>query len=190
MQGNSNKIIIGLAIVFATGLFFCIYKLNNQPTIAYVRSSDLIYKYEGMKEAQKKFEEKNKAWKANFDTLKVDFDRSLSKYQSDYPTLDAKQKEEREKILSMQEGNLQKYNQNLSQNAKKEETEMTEGVLNQINAFVEEYAKKHGYSLVIGTTNSGNLLYGEQKYDITDELLSAINEDYKSGAIKTTEEVK
>jgi outer membrane protein len=52
-------------------------------------------------------------------------------------------------------------------------------VLNQVNSYVKEYAKKHNYDIVYGTTMDGNILYGKEQYDITDDVLEYLNKQYR-----------
>jgi hypothetical protein len=42
-------------------------------------------------------------------------------------------------------------------------------VLDQINAFVEAYGEEEGYDMIVGTTQSGNLLYVCPALEITEE---------------------
>ena len=68
---------------------------------------------------------------------------------------------------------------------------MTQGVLNQVNAFVEKYGKSHGYAMIFGTSNTGNILYADTIYDLTDTILAGLNKDYAAGLIpKDSSETK
>lgn len=153
-------------------------KLNTKK-IAYVRSTELIYNYLGMKEAQRKFQQKSEAWKANVDTLKSDYNRTLSKYTVEVASLSKEERQKRENYLNDQQKNLMSYSQAISDNAKQEDDKVTQAVLNQINSFVEEYGKKNNYDIILGTTVSGSLLYGKESIDITEEVLKELNRNYK-----------
>ena len=56
---------------------------------------------------------------------------------------------------------------------------MMEGVLNQVNSFVQDYGRKKGYDVIFGTTLSGNILYGKEVIDITNEVVEGLNQTYK-----------
>ena len=45
---------------------------------------------------------------------------------------------------------------------------------------IREYGKKKGYSLIIGANDSGNLLYGSESKDITNDVLEYLNQQYKN----------
>lgn len=184
-----NRIIFTLLVIIGTLSGFALYKSMNVPRIAYVRSGDLVYGYEGMKEARTAYELKTTQWQANIDTLQSDFQRAVNAYNLEYSKLSTKERSERETLLRQQEDNLSLYSKNIQEQAHKDDTKMTEGVLNQVNSFVEEYAKERGYDIVIGTTQSGNLLYGTNYMDITDELLKALNENYKSSSPEKASEL-
>jgi len=175
----NNKVIVSLlAVLFLMG-GFCVYKTMKIPTVKYVRSADLIYGFDGMKEAHLQQQKTSDDMKSRLDTLQLDFQRTVNQYNSDYPKLSKQERVEREKLLSLQQDNLRNYSQKIQENIKQQDEKLTQGVLNQVNAFVEEYSKKKGYDIVLGTTSSGNILYATDNMDITQEVTQALNEQYK-----------
>lgn len=176
MMDKIFKILVIVSLL-ASGIAF--YKSVRQPKIAYIRSSELIYSYQGMKEAQQLFQTKKSKNQANVDTVRIELERAFNQFSREISLLNEKEKNERRALLRAQEENYLRYAQSIKDAEKKDEMEMTEGVLNQVNSFVEIYSKEHGYNLVMGTTNSGNLLYADEAMDITNDVLKAINEEYK-----------
>ncbi len=153
-----------------------------KPKFAFVKSQELVYNYTGMKEAQSKFNSKQNSLYANIDTLKLEFERAVELFNSDFQSLSAQEKEQRHQKLKVQETNINKYAETIENQLIEEEGEMLTGVLNQVNSFVESFGNEHGYELIFGTTNDGSLLYGRDAHDITDEVLNAINQNYTSGS--------
>lgn len=170
-------------ILFLTLLILCLglagWNSFNTPKIAFVRSAIVVDKYLGMIEARKLTESKIGTWQANIDTLSLDFERSINNYQQAYRQLSSKERMERESILKRQQEKLEQYKQTMGQKAEEENEKMIQGVLNQINSFVENYSKENGYDVVLGVTMSGNILYGTEAIDITDEVLQGLNNSYK-----------
>lgn len=175
-----NKPIYILVTVAVLLSGVALYKSMNQKKIAFIRSSELIYSYEGMKESQQLFQSKKTKYQANVDTLRLELERAFNRYTKEVVTLKDKDKNERRELLKVQEQNYHRYAQSIKENEQKEETQMTEGVLNQVNSFIEQYSKEHRYDIVLGTTNSGSLLYANDVMDITKEVLEALNANYKS----------
>ncbi|MDP1744606.1 MAG: OmpH family outer membrane protein [Bacteroidota bacterium] len=180
-----NKVVLGLVIVAVLISGTALYQSNHSVKIAYIRSADMVYSYEGMKDAQKAYQDKMLAWQANVDTLRIELERNFNTYTNESTKLSVKEKSEKESLLSQQQQNYNQYAQAIKAKSKTEEQKMTEGVLNQVNSFIEEYSKKQGYDVVIGTTTSGNLLYAKQYMDITEDVLKALNENYHSPVEKS-----
>jgi outer membrane protein len=177
---NTKSLIIIFALAFFASLVGIITWTNyTRPNLAYVNSGKLVEGYLGMKEAKTIYKDKMSKWKSNMDTLQLDFQRSVNKYNLEATSLSKKDREERENYLKKQEMNIRQYASSLDEKAKEEDDRMTEGVLNQINSYVKEFGEKKGYDLILGVTSDGNILYGKDAIDITNEVLKGINENYK-----------
>jgi len=151
----------------------------HQPRIAYVRSHDLIEKYQGTVEARSRFEKRKADMTANVDSLQLDFERARNQYIENAARMTAAQRQEQERMLGQRQSQLMQYGQAIDQKVQEEDARMMQEVLNQVNSFVEAYAAGNGYDLIMGTTLSGSLLYGEKSLDVTEDLLKRLNEHYK-----------
>lgn len=180
-----NKVLLGLVILSVLFSGAVLYQSNHTLKVAYIRSADMVYSYEGMKDAQKAYQQKMQAWQANVDTLRIELERNFNTYTNESTKLSVKDKTEKQVLLNQQQQNYNQYAQTIKEKSKTEEQKMTEGVLNQVNSFIEEYSKAQGYDLVIGTTTSGNLLYAKEYMDITANVLKALNENYHSPVEKS-----
>jgi outer membrane protein len=49
-----------------------------------------------------------------------------------------------------------------------------------INQYIAEYGKQYGYDFIFGATGEGNLMYAENRNDITDEVIAFINQKYQA----------
>jgi outer membrane protein len=181
-----NNRIVSILVVIALGLgiFSVVYGQLTKPKIGYIKSQELFEGYEGMKEARAKYEEKVGSWQSNFDTLSRDYQQSLVRFDKDYNKLGAKEKAEKTQLLRSQMQNLEQYKQTIEEKAKKEDEALTQGIYNQVNEYIKKYGESHGYTIILGTTSNGNILYGKEHVDITEEVLKGLNSDYKGGAKK------
>lgn len=173
-----SKVVSGISVIALILSSVALYYSTKQPNIAYVRSGELVYSYEGMVDAQAAFKLKQDARQANIDSLKMELDRAYNSYMKDLPVLPKKKQKERQLIFQDQENTFRKYVENMRLQDQKDESEMTETVLLEVNNFVEKYGKDKGVDIILGTTNSGNLLYGINELDITSSLLTALNKEY------------
>ena len=64
------------------------------------------------------------------------------------------------------------------QKFKKIDEQLTLGIMNQVNTSIHDYCKKHSYLLVMGNEIPGNVLYGDEAINITEQVLKKLNKDY------------
>lgn len=153
-------------LLFAVGLLaVAFWSQSTHPQLAYVRSEVLINEFAGMQEARQQYQQKQQEWQAHLDTLHADYTR----LEQSGGSVDE---------LTFVARNIQQYTARMEQLAQEEDQQMTQAVLDQVNAFVEQYGQEQGYDLIMGTTQSGSILYGNAALDITEELLTALNHHY------------
>ena len=166
-------LILVIVIGFGTWL-----KMTS-PRVAVVRSALVVEGYEGMKEARSEYQHTIQAWQAHLDSLDQRFSLAVRAYEQEKKRLSVTEDQSRRIALEHQRGELEKYQASLAQQAKTAEERMIQGSLNQINSYVEQLADQQGFSIVLGTTQSGNILYANDAVDITDEVLAGLNQPYK-----------
>lgn len=59
--------------------------------------------------------------------------------------------------------------------------EINEQVWKRLNPVLEEYGKKKKYHLIIGANGMGTVLYNDDYYDVTKELIQYANKRYQEG---------
>jgi outer membrane protein len=67
--------------------------------------------------------------------------------------------------------------------------EMDSLVVN-VKKFIKDYGKQKGYSYIFGTGEAASILYAEDKYDITKEIIQLLNDKYKAAPKDGTTDVK
>ncbi|MEM7549575.1 MAG: OmpH family outer membrane protein [Bacteroidota bacterium] len=177
MKFKGTILSVAAVLLIVVGMSFLTNQKGNK--IAYVKSQDLIYAYEGTLEAQQKFNKEKEVWLANVDTLEVNFNRAVNQFNNEYQSMNAKVRAQRSNFLDIQQQQLIDYKSAIDEKIKAEDQKMMQAVLNQVNSFIKRYGKEEGYDVILGTTLSGSVLYGNDKLDITDELLIALNKNYR-----------
>ncbi|MEO1053053.1 MAG: OmpH family outer membrane protein [Bacteroidota bacterium] len=169
--------VLGIVVVLIIGTG-SIYSFQKSK-IAYVRSHDLIYAYDGTKEAMTAFNDKKSQWQANVDTLRTSFQRAVDMYNKEYPKLSLQEKQLRETGLQRQQQQWESYALAIEQKIEEEDDKMMQAILNQVNSSIKAYGEQNGYDVILGTTTSGSVLYGRESMDITDELIKVLNRQYQ-----------
>jgi len=131
-----------------------------------------------MDDAKVIYQKKVDRWQASYDSLELGYNKSLQDYNGKHAVL-AGEKKLMEEGLMNQGKVLEQYSKSIEQKAVEENEKLTQGVLNQINTFIKSYAEKNDYDIVLGLTRSGNILYGSEATDITQEIISGANQEYK-----------
>jgi outer membrane protein len=168
-------IIIGVfvGVLIAFTWFHC-----QTSNIAYVDTNILMQKYEGMKKAQVEFQQKTKIWQATSDTLIKQWEADLKSYEKERAGMTNKEKQLKEELLRNRQQQINQYQQAIQTKSKNEEAKLTQVALNEINEYITNYGKKHGYKYILGANGTGNILFADKENDITEIILTALNQNY------------
>ncbi len=166
---------MGVLSVLCVGILW--FKIQT-PRMAYVRSAVLIEKFKGMQDAQALYQKKLSGLQSDMDLRKAGIEQDIQQFEQEARSLSAQEREIRAASIRNQQTTLVSYEEQATEKAKEGE-KIIRGAFNQINSLVEQYAKEKGYDLILGTTQDGSVLYGNQAIDITDEVVIYLNQVYK-----------
>ncbi len=144
--------------------------------LAFVRSNVLIYEYQGMKDAHARLETLSNEWLGEIKQKEENLKGQQELIHKAADEGEVPQVLQRDAAAAYHE--IEALKSEIAGEFQEKEQKLTQGALNQINDFVQEYGRREGYDLVLGTSNSGNVLYGVDAIDITDEVLKELNRVY------------
>lgn len=187
---NDNSSYKPLFVKYFIPLFLCVllllcttiflfYRAYCQPKIAFVNNLELVYGYNGMKQAHDEYKAESDVWQSNIDTLNRRYSQRVNEYKASENKMSSAQKQESQTEILRLESDIKKYTAAIRQKAEEKDAKVTESILLQINAFTEKYAKDHGYDIVLGSQGDGNIMYGSKRYNITEDVLDELNKEYK-----------
>ena len=153
-----------IAVVALVTLASC----NNQK-MGYVNLTDLMKEYDAVKDLEKEMKTKSETFQAKYQQIAAEMDDQIAKGK--LSKADAQKQGQDLQRAYQQEGGL----------LQQESEERSDKIIEDVKEFVKEYAKKKGYSFVFGASESGNVLYGDEKMDLTEEIIDAINADLEAG---------
>lgn len=169
---------IKIAVILAIGVLYYLH-YSATPKLAYIDTNVLLSKYEGMKAAKKEYEKKAAVWQANSDTLLAGWQNELKAYEKERSSMSAKEKELKEQLLQNKQQQISGYQEAMQKKAQEEEQKITQTALNEVNDYIKEYGEKHGYSFILGANSTGNIVYANNKQNLTDIIVKGLNEEYK-----------
>ncbi len=167
---------LGIIIVLTVSLISC-----TQTKIAYVDVEELTKEYKGTKDAEATIKVKTDKLKTELDSLAQTWQLKVNEYQQSAQKMSVKNRAAREGVLMQEQQAIGQRQQVVQQQVQAEGQETMKALSKEIKDFVEDYAKEKGYNFVLGTSGSGGtVMYGEEKADITDDVLVQLNKFYKA----------
>ncbi|RED24908.1 periplasmic chaperone for outer membrane proteins Skp [Flavobacterium cutihirudinis] len=147
---------------------------------AYVDTSVLMKEYTEAKDLEAKYkaqaEEKGRQLQAEITRFKQD----AANFQSQAQANGQQWAQQKGAELQKREQQLGYAQQALSQQLQQESGAEMDSLVSGVKKFIKDYGKKNGYSYIYGTGDAATILYAEDKYDITKEVVKALNEKYQA----------
>jgi outer membrane protein len=153
--------------------------------IVYVNSDTLLNNYEYYKVIKTKLQTLSQSAQTEIQTKGAAFQKEVTAYQKTASSLTPMQKAATEKRLAKKQQDLQEMTQNTGKQLQDMEAEENAKLYDRIAAYLKTYAKSKGYKMVLTYSKSNpSMLYGDESLDVTKEVLTGLNEDYKNSAVK------
>ena len=147
---------------------------------AYVDTSVLMKEYTEAKDLEAKYkaqaEEKGRQLQAEITRFKQD----AASFQSQAQANGQAWAQQRGAELQKREQQLGYAQQQLSQQLQQESGVEMDSLISGVKKFIKTYGKEKGYSYIYGTGEAATVLYAEDKYDITKDVVKLLNDKYKS----------
>ncbi|MEA9413608.1 OmpH family outer membrane protein [Flavobacterium sp. PL02] len=148
---------------------------------AYVDTSVLMKEYTEAKDLEAKYkaqaEEKGRQLQAEITRFKQD----AANFQSQAQANGQAWAQQRGAELQKREQQLGYAQQALAQQLQQESGAEMDTLVTGVKKFIKNYGKEKGYSYIYGTGDAASILYAEDKYDITKDIVKALNDNYKAG---------
>ncbi len=155
---------------------------------AYVDTSLLMKEYTEAKDLEAKYkaksEEKGRQLEAEINRFKQD----AANFQSQAQANGQAWAQQKGAELQRREQQLGQAQQALSQQLQQESSVEMDSLVSGVKKFIKSYGKEKGYTYIYGTGDAASILYAEDKYNITKDIVKLLNDKYKAPAKK--EEVK
>lgn len=165
---------IAAILLSAVSMYFSV----NSSELVYVDVNKLLDGYKRTKVEREKFQVKAKTLSANVDSLVVDWQKELKKYEKERSKMTSKEKELQQELLANKQQKINGYQQAIQKQIQEEDKKSTQTVINDINDYVKEYGKNHNYKIIFGASGAGNIMYADKVTDLTEKILEGLNTEY------------
>ncbi len=153
----------------------------TQQKIGFVDTTELMKDYKAVKDLENQIKDKQNLLQGKYEQIALAFEKEVQEFQKVSKKLSQKQGEARYQELMFKQQQIQQNQQKESLALQKESQEKMDDLIDNMKDLAKEYAKNNGYTFILGTNESGNVLYGAEEYDLTETILEVIDNAYKKG---------
>ena len=150
----------------------------SQSKIAYIDVEELMKEYEGSKALEVTLKAKQEQMAKELDSIGAPFQQKVQAYYENAQKMSAAKRAETEQALQQENQMLQARQQQASQELQNENVAKSEVIMKRIDGLVEDYAKTNKLDLILGTSENGTVMYGNETLNITSNILEILNDDY------------
>lgn len=175
-----KKFTPALAIIaFVLGVLSIYLSQNKSSDLVYVDVNKLLDGYSRTKIVRAEFEDKAKILKSNVDSLVIGWQNELKDYEKNRSSYTKNELELKQELLGNKQQQINNYQQAIQKQIQDEDKKATQTVINDINDYVKEYGKNKGYKIIFGASGSGNIMYADEKTDLTETILKGLNKEFE-----------
>lgn len=148
--------------------------------IAYVNNELLMEQYLMAIDMREEFESEQRQLESDLERRQRTFQADVERFQQQIQagTIGMEEAQLMEQELMQRQQDLIQLNETYRDRLARKERELNEELLNKISDFLERYNRGKGYDFILGYARGGGILFADQAYDVTAEVLEQLNEEY------------
>ena len=155
---------------------------------AYIDTSKLMEESTEAKDIEVKYKDKSKVMGNQLEVEVARWKSDATNFQKNAQANGMAWAQQKGAELQKREQQLGYAQQALSQELQQESGKEMDSLVSGVKKFIKAYGKEKGYAYIYGTGDAASILYAEDKFNITKEVIKSLNDKYKSEEKK--EEVK
>ncbi|MCX4290919.1 MAG: OmpH family outer membrane protein [Odoribacter sp.] len=200
---KSYSIALNVVLLIAVGVLYVLHFTNagactsanvrengnnigkGDAKIVYINTDTLLRNYTLSVELNEAFLKKQEERNTELNIKAKDLDRQAREFQRKLENngfISAERAEAARQDLLEKNQKLQQLQQEMTEKMMKEQSELNKKLFESITNFLVEYNKEKGYEIVLSTVVAGNVLYAADGFDITQDVVKRLNEQYKKKA--------
>ena len=147
---------------------------------AYVDTSKLLEDYTEAKDIEAKYKSKSKEMGEQLEVEIANFKADAAGFQQNAQKNGQAWAQQKGAELQKREQQLTYAQQAMLQQLQQESGVEMDSLVKGVKKFIKDYGKEKGYAYIYGTGEAATVLYAEDKYDITKEIVKLLNDRYKT----------
>ncbi|EMR00953.1 OmpH family outer membrane protein [Cesiribacter andamanensis] len=155
--------------------------------IAYINSDSLLNHYDFYKDAQQELRKLEEKYEAEFSNRAKGLESEIASFQQNAGNMTMGAARAREEELMRKRNNLMQYEQNLAQRLMQEQARYNDSLYSNVQDYLKEYGNENRLDVVLTYTKGSGVLFASDSLDITRDVISGLNERYRSVKAPKTE---
>ncbi len=165
-------------IIFVIAVVSLLTACQKESKTAFVKTETIFKEYKGIKAQEAVFKQKQEAFSKKYDSIVKQWQKEVMDFQQKVSKMSPKQAQKKDQELYQKQQMIQQMQQQESAQLTAEMQKQTDSIIKKVYDFFDEYGKKNGYKYIYGKNNTGALMYGDAKLDITDAVLKELDAAY------------
>ena len=157
---------------------------------AYIDTSKLLQEYTESKDIEAKYKAKSQEMGKELDAEVARFKTDAQNFQKNAQANGQAWAQQKGAELQKREQQISYAQQAMLQQLQQESGAEMDSLVTSVREYIKEYGKEKGYAYIYGTGEAATVLYAEDKYDITNEVVKLLNDKYKKAEPAKVEEPK
>jgi outer membrane protein len=151
-------VLIAICFICILGLisYVCLY--TNKEKTAYFYNQQVFQSFNGTRELEAKLAHQQQRAKKELDSISHLIHQGRTDLAEQYQKIAATQSQQYQLLSEQYTNDIWKF----------------------INENVKEYGNQEGYDYIFGASGNGSLMYAKDSHNITDDIISFVNEKYDS----------
>ena len=151
----------------------------SQNKIAFVDVAFLMKEYEGLKAFDEEVKNEQDKLRKEIESLIEPYQVKVDEYYKNVGKMSAAARTDTEQALQQEQDAIEAQQEKFKQQLEKQRVDGLEAINKEIAEFVESHAKSKGFQLVFASAGTETVIYGDDKLNITQEVLTELNRIFK-----------
>ncbi len=155
---------------------------TSKGAVVYINTDSLLSNYNFSRDLNEKFLKKQEDSRTDFNFKAKKLEKEAVEFQRKLQNngfLTRARAEEAQRKLIAKKQNLQQLDQKLSTELMAEQNANSKRLYDSVTNYLKLYNAKHNYSIILSTTQGGNVLFSQPGLDITKQIIDGLNARYK-----------
>ncbi len=147
--------------------------------IAFIHSDTLLKNYEFSKVAADELENKKDELQAEYENRARGLQTEIASFQRNAQNMTIAQARAVEEDLTKKQQNLMRYQETLTQTLMQEEAKISNELYDKVADYLRDYGIANNFQLVLTYQRGSGVLYANDSLNITQEIVSGLNDAYR-----------